>query len=129
VRINCVSPMLAALQQGVLSYEPEFPGLMLMAEQQDLEASISNLRALVREGRTIANIVSGPAGLLFIFDQGEQYLATGLRLGSREHAEGVAALMAELGLVAKLGFSDVEELAEDCIARKGYRGPLITDYE
>jgi hypothetical protein len=121
VRIDVISPMLSALRLGTAEYQPDFPDLTLAREQRDAEVSISNLRLLFADGLTLASLVAGPAGLLFIFDTGEEYLATGLRVGRQS-----AAVLAEL--MASLGHGEEAELSEFYAALPDdYDGPVPLD--
>jgi hypothetical protein len=121
VRIDVISPMLSALRLGTAEYQPDFPDLTLAREQRDAGVSISNLRLLFADGLTLASLVAGPAGLLFIFDTGEEYLATGLRVGRQS-----AAVLAEL--MASLGHGEEAELSEFYAALPDdYDGPVPLD--
>lgn len=104
MNLACTTPMTNALRTAVRTYQPEFPGLDLDRENQDAQISVANLRRLFDEGMTLASLVAGPAGLLFNFDTGEQYLATGLRVGAQ--SEPLASLL------AGLGFGPRDELIE-----------------
>jgi hypothetical protein len=117
LNLTCITPMTSALRGRVTNYQPEFPGLDLDRENQDAQISVANLRRLFGEGMTLAGIVAGPAGLLFNFDSGEQYLATGLRVGPN------SGLLA--GLLAELGFGTEAELKPFYAAMSiDYWGPV-----
>jgi len=121
VKVDLISQMLAALRDGTAEYEPSFPGLTLAREQQDTGVSVANLRLLFAKGLTLASLVAGPAGLLFIFDTGEEYLATGLHVGAPS-----SPALAEL--MAGLGYGEMKELADFYAAMPtDFAGPVSLD--
>jgi len=91
----------------------------LARENQDTLVSVANLHLLHDEGLQVLNLIAGTAGLLFIFHTGEQYLATGLRVGNHQSVESLAELMAEWA------FGDRRELSALYAALPDdYRGPI-----
>ena len=119
MKIQTISPMLEALNQPTSDYEPDFPGLTLARECRDAQTSVSNLRLLHDAGLRLTNLIAGPAGLLFIFKTGEEYLATGLHAGCLKSAKALAPLLADWT------FGDEEELtATYASLPPDHRGPV-----
>lgn len=112
MKIPLVSPMLAALRDGVTTYEPDRPGLI--PEHHDPATSLANARHLFSEGLTLSHLIAGPGGLLFVFDQGEEYLATGLRPGSKQLGQ----------LLAELGYDDLADFFVSLPA--DFSGPIVS---
>ena len=74
--------LMTLLEHGE-SYQPVFRGQLLEVEGCLPEVSARNLRVIMKEGLTllVLRVVSG-GDILFIFDSGDTYLATGLGVGT-----------------------------------------------
>jgi hypothetical protein len=87
-----ISPMLRLFQEGAATYQPD--GLAL--ESGDPQVSLENIRRLMATGLVIRDILVGSSGVLVLFRDGEQFYATGLRVGTNNSAtEALARIAAE----------------------------------
>jgi hypothetical protein len=105
--IDLASPMLRLLNQANVAYQPVAP-VALLPEDGNPQASLENVRRLFQFGLTYLTLISGLAGVLFIFQTGEMYLATGFLLGcvNKAKTEALARACTEIGL------GDYDELLE-----------------
>ena len=91
-----ISPMLRLFREGAKSYQPEADGLAL--EAGDPQVSLENLRRIIAQGPMIRDMLAKPTGVLVLFSTGEQFYATGLRVGTDGPAtEALAQIAAEAG--------------------------------
>jgi hypothetical protein len=102
--MDIVTDPLRMFREGVQSYQPQDNGIPLEPETGDAGPSLRNVRRLVSVGLQVQDILVRPTGALIQFITGEQYLATGLRVG--EEAKTVA--LAEIATDA--GFGSYEKL-------------------
>ena len=98
-----ISPMLRLFRDGAKSYQPEMNGLD--PETGDPHVSLENLRRIVAAGPVIWKILVRPTGVLVLFDDGEQYYAPSLRVGTNGPATEALAQIA-----AQAGFGTYERL-------------------
>jgi len=89
-----ISPMLRLFREGAKTYQPEMNDLA--PETGDPQVSLENLRRILAAGPVIWKILVRPTGVLVLFDGGEQFYATGLRVGTDGPAtEALARIAAE----------------------------------
>ncbi len=122
MRIEIVSPMLAAFRSGVNTYTPVFDGQELGLEDGDTPATLRNLDKLIGPDRKIIRFYLAKGQVLVIFDTGETYLATGFHYGHEQDQQKVRqfALFA-----SKHGFGDDETLTTHLSALSAnHFGPL-----
>ena len=88
--------MAERFRQGVASYQPEIKGFAL--ETGDPQASLANIRRLTAAGLLIRDFWVRPTGALVMFASGEQFYATGLRVGTDgPMTKALAEIAAEAG--------------------------------
>lgn len=92
--------MTQAFRRGTLAYKPKFCDRVMRLEIGAVEASLANLRELIKSGLTVREILIGPHGNALIrFDDGHSYLATGFSVGRESTpTKGLAEFCAEAGL-------------------------------
>lgn len=95
--MDIVTPPLRMFREGVQSYQPENNGVSLEPETGEPGASLRNVERLVAAGLQIQDILVRPTGALIQFITGEQYLATGLRVGEEARTVALADIAAEAG--------------------------------
>jgi hypothetical protein len=105
--MNIVTEALRMFREGVESYQPENTGISLEPESGEPQPSLRNLRKLLDAGLAISDIFVRPTGALILFSTGEQYLATGLRIGD---AANPARTLALVEVAVKAGFGPWEKL-------------------
>ena len=87
-----IGTMLRLFREGAATYQPE--GLAL--ESGDPQASLENIRRLMATGLVVRDILVSKSGVLVLFRDGEQFYATGLRVGTNDAAtEALARIAAE----------------------------------
>lgn len=109
---STVTYFLKLLQDGAQNYTPTHPKITLLPENGDPATSIENLRHLYQEGLIFLALVAGKGGILFIFETGEQFLATGLAVGGGPKTEALAVIMSEFGMGSKeelLNFYSIQD--------------------
>jgi len=102
--MDFVTEPLRMFREGVQSYQPENSGIPLDRETGDAQTSLKNVGRLMAAGLVIRDILVRPTGALIQFTTGEQYLATGLRVGEE------ARTLALLEIATKAGFGPWESL-------------------
>jgi len=91
-----IGPMLRLFKDGATSYRPDMESLA--PETGDPQVSLENLRRIVAAGPMIWKILVRPTGVLVLFDGGEQFYASGLRVGTDGPAtEALARIAVEAG--------------------------------
>jgi len=86
--------MLRLFREGAKSYQPDMRGLD--PETGDPQVSLKNLQRIIAAGPVIEKILVRPTGVLVLFDEGEQFYAPGLRVGTNGPAtEALAQIAAE----------------------------------
>lgn len=95
--MDIVTPPLRMFREGVQSYQPENNGIPLDKETGDPQASLTNVCRLVQAGLVIHDIFIRPTGALILFSTGEQYLATGLRVGEEAPTLALAEIASKAG--------------------------------
>ena len=117
--MDIVTPPLRMFREGVQSYQPENDGIPLDKETGDPQTSLHNVCRLMAAGLAIRDILIRPTGALIQFVTGEQYLATGLRIGEE------ARTLALLEIATKAGFGPWERLFPMYTSMDAdYEGPL-----
>ena len=88
-----VSTMLRLFREGVQDYQPATKELS--RETGDPQVSLANLERILAAKLRIQHILIRPTGVLFTFSTGEQFYATGFRVGTDTPAtEGLAQIAA-----------------------------------
>ncbi len=105
--MNIVTEALRMFREGVQSYQPENAGISLEPETGEPQPSLRNIKKLLDAGLAISDIFVRPTGTLILFSTGEQYLATGLRIGD---AANPARTLALVEVAVKAGFGPWEKL-------------------
>ena len=93
VSISIVSGMLRFLREGG-HYQPVAPDTPLLPETGDPQVSLGNLHLLDLQAH---DMYVGPGGVLVQFVTGEQYVATGFKVGGGPATEALAQYGAEQG--------------------------------
>ncbi|REJ86523.1 MAG: hypothetical protein DWQ35_23115 [Planctomycetota bacterium] len=98
--IQVEDEMIRAWKNGVKQYKPVFCDKVMEAEGGVVETSLKNLREIVKGGLQVSEIWMGPnANALVRFASGENYLATGFKIGGKAvEVKGLAKFCAEAGL-------------------------------
>lgn len=95
-------------------------------ETSDPDTSVENVCLLLGHGLRIRDLLIEPTGVLVVFSTGEQYYATGLRVGTKEVAtEGLAHIASEAGYGSfdeLLGF--LQDLPESYCAELPHPSPI-----
>ena len=91
VSISIVSGMLKFLHEGG-HYQPVAPDTPLLPETGDPQVSLGNLHLLDLQAH---DMYVGPGGVLVQFVTGEQYVATGFKVGGGPATEALAQYGAE----------------------------------
>ena len=114
-----VSTMLRLFREGVQDYQPATKELS--RETGDPQVSLTNLERILAANLRIQHILIRPTGVLFTFSTGEQFYATGFRVGTDTSAtEGLARI------AAKARFGSLERLLRHCrCLARDYDGPLL----
>lgn len=99
--MDIVTEPLRMFREGVQSYQPENSELSLEPETGEPQPSLRNLRKLLDAGLVIRDILVRPTGALIQFSTGEQYLASGLRVGDEAQPARTLAL---IEVAVKAGF-------------------------
>jgi hypothetical protein len=97
-RVSIVSEMVRMLNEPCIHYHPQCDGVSLLPETGDPQASVENVRRLVREGHFWMAFIAGPCGVVVVFESGASILATGLHAGGGPGTEALAKLAEEIGL-------------------------------
>ena len=117
--MDVVTEPLRMFREGVQSYQPENNGIPLDKETGDPRVSLCNVRQLMKAGLVIRDILVRPTGALIQFSTGEQYLATGLRVGEERKT------VALVEVATDAGFGPYEKLLAMYVAiPKDYEGTL-----
>lgn len=96
VSIECAA--LANLDLANLRYQPHRPGVELLPETGDPQASLENARLLYRrDAELVGFLVTGPAGVLVPWRSGVWLLATGFQVGGGAKTRALALFMSEAG--------------------------------
>jgi hypothetical protein len=106
-----ISPMLRLFREGAKTYQPEHLGgglaVELAIESGDPQVSLENMRRLMATGLVVRDILVGKGGVLVLFREGEQFYATGFRVGTQNAATEALAQMA-----AEARFGPYDELLQ-----------------
>jgi len=91
-----ISPMLRLFREGAKTYQPEHLDGGLVLESGNPQVSLENVRRLMASGLVVRDLLVGKSGVLVLFREGEQFYATGLRVGTNNSAtEALARIAAE----------------------------------
>lgn len=94
--IECAA--LANLDQANLRYQPHRPGIELLPETGDPQASLENARHLYRHNTELVGfLITGPAGVIVPWRSGMWLLATGFQVGGGPKTRALAVFMSEAG--------------------------------
>jgi hypothetical protein len=99
--MDIVTEPLRMFREGVQSYQPANSGISLEPETGEPQPSLRNLKKLLDAGLVIRDILVRPTGALIQFSTGEQYLASGLRVGDEANPARTLAL---IEVAVKAGF-------------------------
>ena len=99
--MDIVTEPLRMFREGVQSYQPTNSGISLEPETGEPQPSLRNMKKLLDAGLVIRDILVRPTGALIQFSTGEQYLASGLRVGDEAQPARTLAL---IEVAVKAGF-------------------------
>ncbi len=112
-----ISPMLRLFREGAKTYQPDD----LAVESGDPQVSLQNMRRLMASGLVVRDILVGKGGVLVLFREGEQFYATGFRVGTQNAATEALARMA-----AEARFGPYDELLQHYRSMpESYAGQLL----